>query len=202
MCDALLTFCPQFDKGGAMKGLRLAAIQPAAIARKVYWQALADTADRLKLLAQSAPELDALRMRASPLFQSTCQLAEYARAGQPDCDAPALVRMLALFGFFSREEPETHLELVLAGALARYDLQHRHAITAAQLAIVAQLDRDHVLALATRDAIPGAYRASKSARAPWRFRCSPALQRWVQTRNDDLTRRQGDRHASHGTGGD
>lgn len=78
-------------------------------------------------------------------------------------------------------EPTTPLGLVISAALARETLEAGRAISAPQLAVLAGLDRDGILRLMAAGDMPGAYRAEKEPRRPWRVRAKPA-RAWLAAR--------------------
>jgi hypothetical protein len=177
--------------------IRLSAIDPQTVAL--------DTARTLldhvtTLLWQVAPigdvptpgiEVDALTR--SQIYQCVRTLAHYAVHGG-ELDAPVHEYLVSLIPLYTsaigegtsdvdglvESEPETELGVVIAAAVAREQLAAGKAITPAQLAVLAGVNRDYLLQLAAAGDLPGARQAKEGKRA-WTVTAKGALQ-WLESR--------------------
>lgn len=158
--------------------LRLRDVDPEAMAAALANQLLrhasaqlaaatsGDVADALRALARYARGEGLGAQPVGELLQSIAPL--YRSVTQPDAHpVPA------------PSNPTTPLEMVVAAALARLQIDSGRDIGCTELALLTGIHRDHLTAIARE--IPTAYRVGKDkdSRMPWRFKPTKALRQWI-----------------------
>lgn len=164
--------------------LRLALIDPTVAAHVATERVMYMLEVSRRALGQPRNPLTPAR---TPVYRRALALARYAVAGVPlprGASAQAEVAWLEKLLHLRRTagEPKDALSAVLHGALAREALQTRRPLSAVQLALLSGYDRDHILAIAA--SLPGAHRAERLLRRPWRFRVNKDLHAFIAAREE------------------
>lgn len=141
----------------------------------------------------TTPGIDVDDLTSCQLYHSVRDLAGYAIRGG-ELDAPVQEYLISLIPLYSaafgegtrdvdgliESEPSTPLGVVIAAAVAREALVNGEAVTPAQMATLAGVDRDYVLKLAAAGDLPGARQSTEGRRA-WTVSAKGAKQ-WLATR--------------------
>lgn len=182
--------------------MRLADIDPGKLALDTC-TALLDHVQRLLFEISpigdiKTPGIEPSGLIGCQLYHSLSDLATYAVHGG-ELDAPVHEYLVSLIPLYSsaigegtshvdglvESEPKTELGVVIAAAVAREALALGKSVTPAQLAILAGVDRDYVLALASRGDLQGAKQAKEGRRA-WTITAKGAA-KWLQARQTSVS---------------
>lgn len=155
--------------------------------RDVDPEALADGTAKLSLQHASALLAAAISGEVAGALHALVRYARGEGLGDQDTLETLLDRIAPLYRSVIHPEagpgpaaaPETPIELVVAAALARQQIDLGRDIGCTELALLTGINRDHMTALARE--IPSAYRVlkDKDSRRPWRFKPTKALKQWI-----------------------
>lgn len=141
--------------------------------------------------------LDPETLRETELYRAMRRLARYAVHHEP-LDRPlahylGLIAELYSSVFGSQQDvegmgeadPRTPLATIVLAARGRDGIDQKRLLGAAEVAVLASVDRNYANLLASRGEVPGAYRDETDPRRPWCFKPTKAFREWLDTRKGD-----------------